>query len=33
MINTKQSRPLAVDNSKIAVIGLSLKLRQRTSVL
>ena len=33
MINTKQSRPLAVDNSKTAVIGLSLKWRQRTSVL
>ena len=25
MIYTKQSTPLAVDNSKIAVIGLSLK--------
>ena len=33
MIYTKQSTPLAVDNSKIAVIGLSLKWRQRASVL
>ena len=32
MIYTKQSTPLAVDNSKIAVIGLSLKWRQRASV-
>ena len=32
MIYTKQSTPLAVDNSKISVIGLSLKWRQRTSV-
>ena len=29
MIYTKQSTPLAFDNSKIAVIGLSLKWRQR----
>ena len=29
MIYTKQSTPLAVDNSKIAVTGLSLKWRQR----
>ena len=33
MIYTKQSTPLAVDNSKIAVIGFSLKWRQRASVL
>ena len=33
MVYTKQSKPLAVDNSKIAVIGLSLKWRQRASVL
>ena len=33
MIYTKQSTPLVVDNSKIAVIGLSLKWRQRASVL
>ena len=33
MIYTKQNTPLAVDNSKIAVIGLSLKWRQRASVL
>ena len=33
VIYTKQSMPLAVDNSKIAVIGLSLKWRQRASVL
>ena len=33
MIHTKQSTSLAVDNSKIAVIGLSLKWRQRASVL
>ena len=33
MIYTKQSTPLAIDNSKIAVIGLSLKWRQRASVL
>ena len=33
MIYTKQSTPLAVDNSKIAVIGLSLKWRQSASVL
>ena len=33
MIYTKQSTSLAVDNSKIAVIGLSLKCRQRASVL
>ena len=33
MIYTKQSTPLAVDNSKIAVIGLSLIWRQRASVL
>ena len=33
MIYTKQSTPLAADNSKIAVIGLSLKWRQRASVL
>ena len=33
MIYTKQSTPLAVDNSKIAVIGLLLKWRQRASVL
>ena len=33
MFYTKQSTPLAVDNSKIAVIGLSLKWRQRASVL
>ena len=31
--STKQSTSLAVDNSKIAVIGLSLKWRQRGSVL
>ena len=28
MISTKQSTPLAVDNSEMAVIGLSLKWRQ-----
>ena len=33
VIHTKQSTPLAVDNSKIAMIGLSLKWRQRASVL
>ena len=33
MIYTKQSTPSAVDCSKIAVIGLSLKWRQRASVL
>ena len=33
MIYTEQSTPLAVGNSKIAVIGLSLKWRQRASVL
>ena len=33
MIYTKQSTLLAVDNSKIAVIGMSLKWRQRESVL
>ena len=33
MIFTKQSTSLAVDNSKIAVIGLSLKWRQCVSVL
>ena len=33
MIYTKQSMPLAGDNSKIAVIGLPLKWRQRASVL
>ena len=33
MIYAKQSTPLAVDNSKIAVIGLSLKCCQRASVL
>ena len=33
MIYTKQSTPLSVDNSKIAVIGLSLIWRQRASVL
>ena len=33
VIYTKQSTLLAVDNSKIAVIGLSLKWRQRASVL
>ena len=33
MIYTKQSTPLAVDNSKIAVIGLSLKWCQHVSVL
>ena len=33
MIYTKQSTPLAVNNSKIALIGLSLKWRQRSSVL
>ena len=32
-IYTKQSTPLAIGNSKIAVIGLSLKWRQRASVL
>ena len=32
MIYTKQSTPLAVNNSKIAVIGLSLKWRQRAFV-
>ena len=29
MINAKQNTPLAVDNSRIAVIGLSLKWHQR----
>ena len=33
MIYTKQSTPLAADNSKIAVIGMSLKWLQRASVL
>ena len=33
MIYTKPSTPLAVDNFNIAVIGLSLKWRQRASVL
>ena len=33
MIYKKQSTPLAVDNSKIAMIGLSLKWRQRAAVL
>ena len=33
MIYKKQSPPLAVDNSKIAMIGLSLKWRQRASFL
>ena len=33
MVYTKQSTPLAVDNSKIAVIGFLLKWRQRASVL
>ena len=33
MIYTKQSTPSAVDYSKIVVIGLSLKWRQRASVL
>ena len=33
VIYTKQSMPLAIDNFKIAVIGLSLKWRQRASVL
>ena len=33
MIYTKQNTPLAVDDSKIALIGLSLKWRQRASVL
>ena len=33
MIYTKQNTPLTVDNSKIAVIGLLLKWRQRASVL
>ena len=33
MIYTKQSTPLAVNNSKIAMIGVSLKWRQRASVL
>ena len=33
MIYTKQRTPLAVDNSKIAVIPFSLKWRQRASVL
>ena len=33
MIYTKQSTPLAVDNSKIALIGLSQKWRQRAFVL
>ena len=33
VIYTKQSTPSAVDNSKIAVIGLSLRWRQRASVL
>ena len=32
MIYTKQSTPLAVNNSKIAVIGSSLKWRQRAFV-
>ena len=33
MIYTKQSTPLAVNNSKITVIGLSLKWRERPSDL
>ena len=33
LIYTKQSTPLAIDNSKIAAIGLSQKWRQRASVL
>ena len=33
MIYTKQSTPLAVDSSKIAVIGVSLKWRQSASAL
>ena len=33
MINAKQSTSFAVDNSKIAVIDLSLKWRQAASVL
>ena len=33
MIYTKQRTLLAVNNSKIAVIGLSLKWHQRTAVL
>ena len=33
MIDTKQSTPLAVDYSKITVIGSSLKWCQRASVL
>ena len=33
MIYTKQSTPLAVDNSEIAVIGLLLKWRQCASLL
>ena len=33
MIYTKQSTPLAVENSKIAGIGLSMKWRQDASVL
>ena len=33
MIYAKQSKPFAVDNSKIADIGLSLKWRYRVSVL
>ena len=33
VIYTKKRTPLAVDNSKIAVIGLSLKWWQRASVL
>ena len=31
MIYTKQSTPLAVDNSEMAVIGLSVKWRQPSS--
>ena len=33
MIYTKQSTPFAVDNSEMAVIRLSLKWRERASVL
>ena len=33
MVYAKQSTPLTANNSKIAVIGLSLKWRQRASVL
>ena len=33
MMYTKQSTSLAVNNSKISVIGLSLKWRQRATVL